>query len=87
MIEVLKDNVLLSIPEVQEKSEGLIIVPETAQKEACERIVAGLGPDATMYGLKVGDRVIREKIKAREVKHDGVHYEVIQEEFIRAKIT
>ena len=86
MIEPLEDNVLLSIPEVEEVKEGLIIVPETARKEACERVVEALGPKATMYGLVKGDRVIREKIKAREVQYNGKVYEVVKEEFIRAKL-
>ena len=82
----LHDRVLIERIDLDEKTAGGIIIPDTAQEKPVEgRIVAtGTGArseDGTVHPLdvKTGDRVLFGKWSGTEVKVDGVEYLILKE--------
>ena len=82
----LHDRVLIERIDLDEKTAGGIIIPDTAKEKPVEgRIVAaGSGArseDGTVHPLdvKIGDRVLYGKWSGTEVKVDGVEYLILRE--------
>ncbi len=82
----LHDRVLIERIDLDEKTAGGIIIPDTAKEKPVEgRIVAaGSGArseDGTVHPLdvKIGDRVLYGKWSGTEVKIDGVEYLILKE--------
>ena len=82
----LHDRVVIRRLELDERSAGGIIIPDTAQEKPMEGEVVAAGPgargeDGTLHPLdvKVGDRVLFGKWSGTEVKIDGEDLVVAKE--------
>ncbi len=74
----LHDRVLVKRVEQEEKSEGSIIIPDTAQEKPMEGKVIAAGSGAhhedgtiTPLDVKAGDRILFGKWSGTEVKMEG----------------
>ncbi len=77
-IRPLQDRILVKRLELEEKTKGGIIIPDTAKEKPAEGKVMAVGTgkvkeDGTVIPLelKVGDRVLFSKYGGNEIKVDG----------------
>jgi chaperonin GroES len=82
----LHDRVLVRRVEEEEKTQGGIIIPDTAKEKPIEGEVLAVGPgargeDGKIHALdvKVGDRVLFGKWSGTEVKIDGKELLIMKE--------
>jgi chaperonin GroES len=82
----LHDRVVLTRIDVEEKTTGGIIIPDTAKEKPQEGRVVAVGPGGRdeigkliPMDVKVGDRVLFGKWSGTEVKIDGVEYLIMKE--------
>jgi chaperonin GroES len=82
----LHDRVLVKRIEVEAKSPGGIIIPDTAKEKPQEGEVIAVGPGGrdqsgklTPIDVKVGNRVLFGKWSGTEIKLDGVEYLIMKE--------
>jgi len=82
----LQDRVLVRRIEQEEKTQGGIIIPETAKEKPMEGEVIAAGPGArgddgklNPLDVKVGDRVLFGKWSGTEIKIDGEDLVVMKE--------
>ena len=82
----LHDRVVVKRIEAEEKSAGVIIIPDTAKEKPQQGEVIAVGPggrDETgkliPIDVKTGDRVLFAKWSGTEVKIDGVEYLIMKE--------
>jgi len=82
----LHDRVVVTRIEVEEKTAGGIIIPDTAKEKPTEGEVTAVGPGGRdesgkliPIDLKKGDRVLFGKWSGTEVKIDGVEYLIMKE--------
>ncbi len=90
-VKPLQDRVLLKRLEVEEKTAGGIIIPDTAKEKPQECRVIAVGPGKILDngelrkpGVKEGDRVLISKWGGSEVKIDGEEHILIKEDEILA---
>ncbi len=90
-VKPLQDRVLLKRLEVEEKTAGGIIIPDTAKEKPQECKVVAVGPGKTLDNgerqkpsVKEGDRVLIGKWGGSEVKIDGEEHIIIKEDEILA---
>jgi len=91
MLRPIGDNVLVKPSSKEEKTQGGIILPDTAKEKPQEGEVIAVGPGRLLENgtrvqpeVKVGDRVIFAKYGGTEVKVDDVEYLILKEENILA---
>ena len=89
----LHDRVVVKRIDVEEKSVGGIIIPDTAKEKPSEGEIIAVGPGArdengklVPIGLETGDRVLFGKWSGTEVKLDGVDYLIMNESDIMGVI-
>ena len=89
----LHDRVVVSRIDVDDKTAGGIIIPDTAKEKPSEGEVISVGPGGRdesgkifPIDLKVGDRVLFGKWSGTEVKIDGVEYLIMKESDIMGVI-
>lgn len=82
----LHDRVVVRRIDVEEKTKGGIIIPDTAKEKPQEGEVLAVGPgirnekgDMSELGVKVGDRIIFGKWSGSEVIVDGEEVLVMKE--------
>ncbi len=82
----LHDRVVVRRLEGEEKTNGGIIIPDTAKEKPQEGEIIAVGPGGRdesgkliPIDLKVGDRVLFGKWSGTEVKLDGVDYLIMKE--------
>jgi chaperonin GroES len=82
----LHDRVVLRRIDVEEKTKGGIIIPDTAKEKPQEGEVLAVGPgirnekgDLLELGVKMGDRVIFGKWSGSEVVVDGEEVLIMKE--------
>jgi chaperonin GroES len=82
----LQDRVLIRRLDQEEKTQGGIIIPDTAKEKPMEGEVIAAGPgargeDGVLHALdvKVGDRVLFGKWSGTEVKIDGEDLVIMKE--------
>jgi len=82
----LQDRVLVRRIEQEEKTQGGIIIPDTAKEKPMEGEVIAAGPGARgddgkliPLDVKVGDRVLFGKWSGNEIKIDGEDLVVMKE--------
>ena len=82
----LQDRVLVRRIEQEEKTQGGIIIPDTAKEKPMEGEVIAAGPGArgddgklNPLDVKVGDRVLFGKWSGTEIKIDGDDLVVMKE--------
>jgi chaperonin GroES len=84
----LGDRVLIKPIKEEEKTEGGIVLPDSAKEKPmkAEVIAVGEGEDVKDLDLKPGDKVIYSKYSGTEVKMDDEEYIIIDADDILAKI-
>src|SRR5262245_46114626 len=82
----LHDRVVVKRVAEEEKTEGGIIIPDTAKEKPMEGEVVAVGPGArddkgalVALDVKAGDRILFGKWSGTEVKLDGVEYLIMKE--------
>ena len=90
-IKPLADRVVVQADEAEEKSEGGIILPDTAQEKPQKGIIRALGAGRTTDNgelikpeVKVGDKVLYGKYSGNEISINGVDYLIMRESDILA---
>jgi chaperonin GroES len=90
----LHDRIVIRRVNQQEKSQGGIIIPDTAQEKPMEGEIVAVGPgvrddDGTLQPLdvKTGDRVLFGKWSGTEVKIDGEELIIMKESDVMGIIT
>ena len=88
-IRPLQDRVIVKRLEEEEKTEGGIIIPDTAKEKPMEGKVVAVGKGKVLEGgkvfpldVKVGDRVLFGKYAGTEVKLEGEEHLIMREEDI-----
>lgn len=92
-LQPLDDRVIVEIEEAESKTEGGIVLPETAKEKPQRGKVVAVGNgklldngERAACSLKEGDRVIFGKYSGTEVKYDGAEYKILKESDVLAKI-
>jgi len=91
MIKPLADRVVVKVISAEEKTQGGIVLPDTAKEKPQEAEIVAVGPGKVLDNgtrlapeVKVGDKVIFSKYSGSEVKLDGVEYLILRESDILA---
>ncbi len=91
MLRPIGDHLVVKPLSKEEKTEGGIILPDTAKEKPQEGEVVAVGPGRLLENgtrvpleVKVGDRVIFAKYGGTEVKIDGVEYLIMRESDVLA---
>ncbi|KKM09191.1 hypothetical protein SY88_20235 [Clostridiales bacterium PH28_bin88] len=86
MLKPLDDRIVVKVATKEEKTQGGIVLPDTAKEKPQEGEVVAVGPGRVLDNgtrlapeVKVGDRVIFAKYSGTEVKIDGEEYLVMRE--------
>jgi len=92
-VKPLDDRVLVKPMESEEKTEGGIVLPDTAKEKPMKGTIEAVGGGKLLKGgnraqlsVKVGDRVIYGKYAGHDIKIEGVEYKIMKEEDILARI-
>ncbi len=92
-IRPLQDRVVVKALEVEEKTKGGIIIPDTAKEKPSQGKVVAVGPGARdesgklqPMGVKVGDKIMYGKWSGTEVKVDGEDLLIMKESDIMGVI-
>lgn len=92
-VRPLSDKVLIKRTDSQEKTEGGIIIPDTASEKPQEGKVVAVGPGKTSESgksikldVKKGEKVLFGKFAGTEIKLDGEDYIIVEENEIVAVI-
>jgi chaperonin GroES len=88
-IRPLQDRVIVRRLEEEDKTEGGIIIPDTAKEKPMEGKVVAVGKGKVLedgkvapLDVKAGDRVLFSKYAGTEVKLDGEEHLIMREEDI-----
>ncbi len=88
-IRPLQDRVIVRRLEEEEKTEGGIIIPDTAKEKPMEGKVVAVGTGKVLEGGKVvplevkkGDRILFSKYAGTEIKLDGEEHLIMREDDI-----
>ncbi|GFN22597.1 MAG: co-chaperone GroES [Thermoanaerobacteraceae bacterium] len=91
MLRPLGDRVVIKVVSTEEKTQGGIVLPDTAKEKPQEGEVVAVGPGRILDNgtrvapeVKVGDRVVFAKYSGTEVKVDGQEYLIIRDSDILA---
>lgn len=91
MLKPLDDRVVVKVIEEEQKTQGGIVLPDTAKDKPQEGEVIAVGPGRLLENgtrvpptVKVGDRVVFAKYSGTEVKVDGQEYLIMRETDILA---
>lgn len=90
-LKPLADRVVVKKLEAEDKTQGGIVLPDTAKEKPQQGEILAIGPGklddkGTRHPLevKVGDKVLFAKYSGTEVKIDGVEYLILAERDILA---
>jgi len=91
-IKPLGDRVIVKPSEdVESKTSGGIIIPDTAKEKPQEGKIAAVGPGRAddngkiiPMNLKVGDKVLYSKYGGTEIKYEGENYLIMSESDVLA---
>lgn len=93
-LKPLGDKVVVEPMELEEKSAGGIILPDSAKKKPTEGKIVAVGTgrvlengNRNVLSVKVGDRVIFSKYGGNEVTLSGKDYTILDEDQIYAVIS
>ncbi|MCR4419820.1 MAG: co-chaperone GroES [Clostridia bacterium] len=91
MLKPLEDRVVVKVIEEEQRTQGGIVLPDTAKEKPQEGEVVAVGPGRLLDNgtrvapsVKVGDRVVFAKYSGTEVKVDGQEYLILRETDILA---
>ena len=85
-IKPLADRVLILPAPAEEKTQGGIIIPDTAKEKPLqgEVVAVGNGTKDEEMVLKVGDTVLYGKYSGSEIEHDGKKYLMMRQSDVLA---
>ena len=85
-IKPLSDRVLVAPAKAEEKSQGGIYIPDSAQEKPQRGPVVAAGPGKKVEPttVKVGDSVLYGKYSGTEIQVDGADYLIMRESDIFA---
>lgn len=80
----INDRVVVKPAEADEKTEGGIIIPDTAKEKPQEGEVVSVGPGKKDYKMTVneGDKVLYGKYGGQELNYKGEDYVILKEDDI-----
>ncbi len=84
-IKPLADRIVIKMVDVQETTQGGIVLPGSAKEKPQVAEVLAVGPGGVVDGkeikmeLKVGDKVLMNKYSGTEVKIDGAEYIILRQ--------
>ena len=84
-IKPLGDRVLVKMQQMETKTAGGILIPQTAQEKTQEGIVLAVGDDEAIK-VKVNDRVIYDKYAGTTIKVGGDEQLILKASDILAKV-
>ncbi|MCH7819894.1 MAG: co-chaperone GroES [Candidatus Marinimicrobia bacterium] len=92
-IKPLADRVVVQADEAEDKSEGGIILPDTAQEKPQKGTIIAIGAgrisdngELIKPEVKVGDKVLYGKYSGNEISVGGVEYLIMRESDILAVV-
>jgi len=86
-IQPLDDRVLVEVLEEEEKTQGGIIIPDTAKEKPRMGKVVEVGTDEELKDLiKPGEKIIFAKYGGEEIKFDGHEYIILSRNDILAVV-
>lgn len=91
MLKPLADRVVIKVLSGEEKTQGGIVLPDTAKEKPQEGEVIAVGPGKILDNgsrvapeVKKGDVVVFAKYSGTEVKYEGQEYLIIRDSDILA---
>ena len=84
-IKPLGDRIVVKMVEMETKTAGGILIPQTAQEKTQEGVVLAVGDDEAIK-VKVNDRVIYDKYAGTTIKVAGEEQLVLKFSDVLAKI-
>ncbi len=80
----INDRVVVKPHEAEEKTEGGIIIPDTAKEKPQKGEVVAVGPgkDGNPMSVKKGDSVLYGKYAGQDLRHEGEDYLIMREDDI-----
>lgn len=80
----INDRVVIKPHEAEEKTEGGIIIPDTAKEKPQKGEVVAVGPgkDGNAMTVKKGDTVLYGKYAGQDLRHEGEDYLIMREDDI-----
>lgn len=83
-IKPINDRVVVKPAPAEEKTQGGIIIPDTAKEkpQRGEVIAVGPGKEGNLMTVKVGDIVLYGKYSGQQVTLDGQDYLIMREDDI-----
>jgi chaperonin GroES len=78
------DRVVIKPAPAEEKTEGGIIIPDTAKEkpQMGEVVAVGPGKDGKPMTVKKGDKVLYGKYSGQELSYEGEDYLIVREDDI-----
>jgi chaperonin GroES len=84
-IKPLGDRIVVKMVEMETKTAGGILIPQTAQEKTQEGIVLAIGDDEAIK-VKVNDRVIYDKYAGTTIKVEGQEQLILKASDVLAKV-
>jgi chaperonin GroES len=84
-IKPLGDRIVVKMVEMETKTAGGILIPQTAQEKTQEGVVLAVGDDEAIK-VKAGDKVIYDKYAGTTIKVAGEEQLVLKFSDVLAKI-
>lgn len=86
MLKPLDDRIVVKVANKEEKTQGGIVLPDTAKEKPQDGDVIAVGPGRVLDNgsrlapsVKVGDRIIFSKYSGTEIKIEGQEYLIMRE--------
>jgi len=84
-IKPLGDRIVVKMVEMETKTAGGILIPQTAQEKTQEGVVLAVGDDEAIK-VKAGDKVIYDKYAGTTIKVGGEEQLVLKFSDVLAKV-
>jgi chaperonin GroES len=84
-IKPLGDRIVVKMVEMETKTAGGILIPQTAQEKTQEGVVLAIGDDEAIK-VKAGDKVIYDKYAGTTIKVGGEEQLVLKFSDVLAKV-
>ena len=85
-VKPLADRVIVKLEKSETKSEGGIIIPDTAQEKTQQGVVVEVGDDKDVIKVKAGQKVLYDKYAGTQIKIDGADHLILKMQDIIAVI-
>jgi chaperonin GroES len=84
MMKPINDRVVVKPAPAEEKTQGGIIIPDTAKEkpQRGEIVAVGPGKDGNLMTVAIGDIVLYGKYAGQELNYEGTDYLIMREDDI-----